>query len=305
MVSHLPRLGRRALLQGLAAATLLPGSGWSAESPFLTRRIPATGENLPVIGLGTYQALDVVQADELTAAGDTLRLFAAQGGTLVDSSPMYGRAESVVGQLAGDLKLSGKLFLATKVWTSGREAGVHQMEASFQRLGTQRMDLMQIHNLLDAATHAKTLKAWKDTGRIRYWGVSHYHQGAYAEVEKFILSQRPDFLQINYSLAEPESGTRLLPLARELGIAVIGNRPFAQGDLFLRVKDQALPLWASQFGAASWAQFFLKWIIADPAITCVIPATRNPKYLLDNMGAGRGPLPDAATRKQMAALFRH
>jgi diketogulonate reductase-like aldo/keto reductase len=202
------------------------------------------------------------------------------------------------------LGLSGKLFLATKVWTTGGVAGVRQMNESFRLLGTQRMDLMQIHNLLDATTHLKTLRGWKEAGRIRYWGITHYHSGAYAEIERLIKAERPDFLQINYSLAEPESAKRLLPLARDLGIAVIANRPFAEGALFARVKGQALPSWAAEFDAASWAQFFLKWILADTAVTCAIPGTRNPKYLADNMGAGRGRLPDQTACNRMFALMR-
>jgi diketogulonate reductase-like aldo/keto reductase len=206
--------------------------------------------------------------------------------------------------LATELGLGGRLFLATKVWTEGREAGMRQMEESMRRMGTQRIDLMQIHNLVDAATHAKTLRAWKEAGRIRYWGVSHYLASAYAEVERVLRTEHPDFVQINYSLAEPEAGERLLPLARDSGIAVLVNRPFAEGALFARVRGQPLPSWAGEFGAASWAQFFLKWILADPAVTCALPATREPKHLLDNMGAGFGPLPDAATRAKMLALLR-
>jgi aryl-alcohol dehydrogenase-like predicted oxidoreductase len=296
--------GRRSLLKALAAATLLPAAAGAAPAPLLGRRIPASGETLPAIGLGTWRTFDVAEAADLVDAQETLKLFAAQGGTLVDSSPMYGRSEAVVGQLAGNLGLAGKLFLATKVWTTGREAGIRQMEESMRRMGTSRMDLMQIHNLADAATHAKTLRAWKDAGRIRYWGISHYHAGAYAEVDRFLQAEKPDFLQINYSLAEPESGRHLLPLARDAGIAVIANRPFAEGALFERVRGRELPPWAAEFEAASWAQFFLKWILADPAVTCSVPATRNPRYVLDNMAAGRGRLPDAATRQKMLALLR-
>ena len=295
---------RRILLKGLAAAAMLPSAGMAGDSPSLTRGIPASGEILTAIGLGTWQSFDVSGGEELAAARESLRQFAGLGGTVVDSSPMYGKSELAVGQLAAQLGLAGKLFLATKVWTTGRAAGVAQMNESFRLLGTQRMDLMQIHNLLDATTHVKTLRAWKEAGRIRYWGITHYHSGAYAEIERFMKVERPDFLQINYSLAEPESGERLLPMARDLGLAVIANRPFAEGTLFGRVKGQALPSWAADFDAASWAQFFLKWILADAAVTCAIPGTRNPKYLADNMAAGRGRLPDHAARTRMAALLR-
>lgn len=270
----------------------------------MSRRIPATGENLPVIGLGTWLSFDISENEDLAVAKETLRLFAGQGGTVVDSSPMYGKSEAVVGQLASQLGLAGKLFLATKVWTSGREAGIRQMEESFRRMGTGRMDLMQIHNLVDAATHVKTLRDWKAAGRIRYFGVTHYHSVAYGDIERFMKAEKPDFLQINYSLAEPESGQRLLPLARDLGIAVIANRPFAEGELFDRVKGKAIPAWAADFDAASWAQFFLKWILADPAVTCTVPGTRNPKYLQDNMAAGRGRLPNQAARLRMTELLR-
>lgn len=294
---------RRMLLKG-AALGLIPGVAGADEASLLSRRIPATGEALPAIGLGTWISFDVAEPADLAGAEETLRRFAALGGTVIDSSPMYGRAEQVVGELAGRLGLAGKLFLATKVWTTGREAGIRQMEESFQRMGTRRMDLMQIHNLLDAAAHVPTLRAWREAGRIRYWGVSHYHAGAYDEVERFLRAEQPDFLQINYSLAEPGSGRRLLPLARDLGIAVIANRPFAQGALFDRTKGKPLPAWAADFDAVSWAQFFLKWILADPAVTCAVPATRNPRYLLDNLAAGRGRLPDPATRDRMLALLR-
>lgn len=263
-----------------------------------------SGEALPVIGLGTWQSFDISGQQDMADAKQALSLLAGEGGSVVDSSPMYGKSEAVVGQLAAQLGLQAKLFLATKVWTSGREAGILQMEESFRLLATRRMDLMQIHNMLDAATHMKTLRDWKEAQRIRYWGITHYHASAYGDIERFMKAEKPDFLQINFSLAEPQSGERLLPLARDLGIAVIINRPFAEGALFNRVKGRALPPWAADFDAASWAQFFLKWILADPAVTCTVPGTRNPKYLQDNMAAGRGRLPDQAARVKMAALLR-
>jgi aryl-alcohol dehydrogenase-like predicted oxidoreductase len=299
---------RRILLKGLAVAALTPRAALAGQESPIARRIPGSGETLPAIGLGTWRTFDVAAATDLTAARETLKLFFEQGGRVVDSSPMYGRSEAVVGRLAADLGLGGRLFLATKVWTEGREGGIREMEESMRRMGRGsaqgRIDLMQIHNLVDAATHARTLRAWKEAGRIRYWGITHYRAGAYAEVERFLVAEKPDFLQINYSLAEPESGERLLPLARDAGIAVFTNRPFAEGVLFDRVKGKALPPWTAEFGAASWAQFFLKWILADPAVTCTLPATRDPKHLLDNMAAGRGRLPDAATRARMLALLR-
>lgn len=295
---------RRTLLKALATAVLLPSVTMAGESPIIFRRVPSTGELLPAIGLGTWQSFDVSATNDQATAKETLRLLAEQGGTVVDSSPMYGKSESVVGELAVELGLTGRLFLATKVWTNGREAGVRQMEESFRGMRTARMDLMQIHNMTDAMTHAKTLRIWKQAERIRYWGVTHYHVGAYADIERFIKAEKPDFLQINYSMVEPESGNYLIPLARDLGIAVIANRPFAAGSLFNRVKGKNLPGWATEFDAVTWAQFFLKWILADAAVTCTVPATRNPKYLLDNMAAGRGRLPDQKIRARMSALIR-
>lgn len=298
-----PNHYRRAMLKAMAATAIIPSVALSAEVRMTTRAIPSSGEALPVIGLGTWQTLDIDAPADLADARESLRLFVERGGTVIDSSPMYGRSEAVVGTLANELKLSGKLFLATKVWTSGREQGLAQMEESFRRMGTRRMDLMQIHNLVDAATHAKTLRASKESRRIRYWGITHYHEGAYSAVEAFLKTHQPDFLQINYSLAEAESGEHLIPLARDLGVAVIANRPFAEGALFNRVRGKQLPSWAAEFEIASWAQFFLKWILGNPAITCVIPATRNPKYILDNTAAGLGRLPDAATRARMGAFL--
>jgi diketogulonate reductase-like aldo/keto reductase len=266
----------------------------------MKRPIPSSGELLPVVGLGTYQSFDVgggtAERDPLR---EVLRLFVQQGGTLVDSSPMYGPSESVVGDLAVELGLIGKLFMATKVWTSGREAGIRQMEESLRRMKVERMDLMQIHNLLDWKTHLATVKQWKAAGRIRYIGITHYHSGAYAELERLMKSKEFEFVQFNYSIAEREAEERILPLARELGIAVIVNRPFAQASLFSSVRGKDVPAWAAEFDCKSWGQFFLKYILSHPAVTCVIPATGKPQHLTDNMMAGIGRLPDAAMRKRM------
>jgi diketogulonate reductase-like aldo/keto reductase len=273
----------------------------SAEAPAMAARpIPASGEMLPVVGLGTYQSFDVGSgASEREPLKDVLRLFVQQGGKLVDSSPMYGPSESVVGDLADELGISGRLFMATKVWTSGRDAGILQMEESLRRMKVPRMDLMQIHNLLDWKTHLGTLKQWKAAGRIRYIGITHYHSGAYAELERLMRTKDFEFVQFNYSIAEREAEERILPLAREIGIAVIVNRPFAQASLFSRVRGKDVPAWAVEFDCKSWGQFFLKYILGHPAVTCVIPATGKPQHLLDNMMAGIGALPDAAMRKRM------
>ena len=264
------------------------------------RPIPRTGELLPVAGLGTYQSFDVGDgAGERESLKEVLRLFAQHGGALVDSSPMYGSSESVIGDLAAGLGITGQLFMATKVWTSGREAGVRQMEESMRRMKVARMDLMQIHNLQDWATHLKTLQAWKTAGHIRYMGISHYHSGAYGDLERLMKSREFDFVQFNYSMAEREAEERILPLAQETGTAVIINRPFAQASLFSRVRGKEVPAWAAEFDCKSWGQFFLKYIIGHPAVTCVIPATSKPHHLVDNMGAGVGKLPDEATRRKM------
>jgi len=270
----------------------------------IERRIPKSGEAIPAVGLGTWQVFDVAgNTAELAQARETLRVFAERGGRVVDSSPMYGSSEAVTGQLAAELGLKGKLFLATKVWTSGRQAGIQQMEDSMRKLSVERLDLMQVHNLVDAATHLATLRDWKKAGRVRYIGVTHYHAGAHADLEKFIKPGELDFVQVNYSLAEPQADRRLLGVAADSRTAVIVNRPFAEGAMFGRVKGKALPEWAKEIGCASWAQFFLKWILAQPAVTCVIPGTRNPKHLADNLDAASGPLPDEAMRRKMSDYF--
>ncbi len=287
------------------AATALGGTSRMAgadEARLLRRRIPSSGESLAVIGLGTYRRFDV-ETDAVPALEPVLAAFVALGGELVDSSPMYGRAESVVGELARRLGVRDRLFLATKVWTSGRAEGIRQMETSLSRLGVQRLPLMQVHNLLDWRTQWLTLRDWQAAGRVRYLGVTHYHADAYRELEAVLRAERPDFVQLNYSLGEREAETRLLPLARDLGVAVIANRPFAQGALFERVRGKALPPWAMEFDCTSWAQFFLKFVLAHPAISCVIPATDQLSHLEDNLAAGRGRLPDAAQRARMIDVF--
>jgi diketogulonate reductase-like aldo/keto reductase len=232
-----------------------------------------------------------------------LERFVALGGRVIDSSPMYGAAETVVGDLAADLGVADRLFLATKVWTSGRDAGIAQMEQSVKRLRARHVDLMQIHNLLDWRTHLRTLREWKAAGRIRCIGVTHYTAGAYDELERVLRAEPLDFVQVNYSLGERDAERRILPLARDRGIAVLVNRPFAEGGLFARLRGTTLPAWAADFDCESWAQFLLKWILAHPAVTCVIPATSRAQHLVDNMKAGGGRLPDAATRERMVGVL--
>lgn len=270
----------------------------------MAKPIPASGEALPVIGVGTWQRFDV-RGDAAARAPlrEVLKTFSQAGGRVVDSSPMYGAAESVVGELAAELGLRDQLFMATKVWTSGRDEGIRQMENSFKRMRVERMDLLQVHNLVDVQTHTQTLKDWKAKQRVRYIGITHYTASAYNEVERWLKTGQYDFLQINYSLGEKEAERRLLPLARERNVAVIANRPFAEGALFRRVKGKPLPPWAGELGIQSWAQYFLKWIVAHPAITCAIPGTGKPEHMKDNLAAGAGLLPDEAARKRMADYF--
>lgn len=298
---------RRAMLQALAgvpALALVTSANAITAGGLIERAIPSTGERLPAIGVGTWQTFDVgPDAAARRALKEVLVAFAKAGGRVVDSSPMYGSSESVTGDLVSELDLAPNLFFATKVWTSGRDEGIRQMETSFSRLRVQRMDLMQVHNLVDTAVHTKTLQDWKARGRIRYLGITHYTSSAYAEVERWLRTGNYDFLQINYSLGERESAERLLPLAQEKKVAVIANRPFGEGALFSRVRGKALPGWAGEIGAATWAQFFLKWIISHPAITCAIPGTGKPGHMLDNLAAGTGALPDAAMRAKMSAYF--
>lgn len=292
---------RRALgLLGVGAAATWLGA--PAGGPALrARAIPSSGEAIPVIGIGTWQTFDVgPSAEERRPLEEVLTAFAAGGGRVVDSSPMYGRSEGVVGEIAERLGLRSSLFLATKVWTSGREAGIDQMEHSFRELRAGRIDLEQVHNLVDAETHLPTLFEWKAQGRIRYVGITHYLASAHREVERLLRSERLDFLQINYSPVEPDAGRSLLPLAAERGVAVIANRPFGGGEALRRASGRPVPGWAGEVDCASWAQLFLKWILADAAVTCVIPGTGKLRHLEDNLQAGLGRLPNANQRRQIA-----
>jgi diketogulonate reductase-like aldo/keto reductase len=288
-----------------AAGLLLPvRASWaqskSESSTMLTRAIASSGEKLPVIGLGTWRTFDVDLApDNRRQLGDVLSLFVKLGGRVIDTSPMYGRAEDVIGELTALLGIRDKLFLATKVWTRGRENGIRSMDRSMVRLQTKQIDLMQVHNLVDVHTHLATLREWKQQGRIRYIGITHYESGAFDEVEKVMRNENLDFVQINYSLMERKAEEKILPLAQERGIAVVVNRPFGGGELFDRVRSKPLPEWAAEVDCQSWAQFFLKWIIANSAVTCAIPATDKARHLEDDMHAGIGRLPDTRMRQRM------
>jgi diketogulonate reductase-like aldo/keto reductase len=259
---------------------------------------------LPAIGLGTWQTFDVGNDPEGRAAcRETIRLFVESGGRVIDSSPMYGSSETVVGDLAEELGVRSSLFMATKVWTSGKKSGIEQMETSAARLRTKQIDLMQVHNLVDLQTHLKTLRQWKDEGRIRYLGFTHYTVGAHRELAELIKKESPDFVQFNYSIATRDAERELLPIADANNTAVLVNRPFEGAALFQTVRGKSLPTWAAEIDCESWAQFFLKYILSHPAVTCAIPATRNPKHLADNMKGGAGRLPDEKTRQKMAAYF--
>ena len=277
-------------------------SAATGTTTMTVKPIPSTGELLPVIGLGTWQTFDVDNsADQRAPLQAVLQEFAAMGGKLVDSSPMYGRSEDTVGDLIEQLKLQEKLFLATKVWTTGKEVGITQMQRSLRRLQTNSIDLMQVHNLVDVETHLKTLREWKDKGIVRYLGVTHYTASAYDAVARILKTYPLDFLQINYSVGEREAERLLLPLAKERGVAVIANRPFAGGDLFQRIRAKPLPSWAAEIECTSWAQLLLKFVISHPAVTCAIPATAKIKHLRDNMQAGYGRMPDERMRALIAA----
>ena len=295
-------LSRRQVLRAGAGGAALALMGQQAMGQSILRKpIPRSGELLPVIGLGTWQTFDVgTGSAERAPLKEVLREFVQRGGRVIDSSPMYGRSETVVGDLAAELGIDKQMFVATKVWTSGRDAGIRQMEESFHRLRVKKVDLMQIHNLIDYRSHLTTLRKWRDDGKIRYLGVTHYNAGAYAELARVLATEELDFVQLNYSIAERDAEERLLPLAAEKRIAVLANRPFAEGALFNHIRGKTLPPWATEIGCTSWAQYFLKFIIAHPAVTCAIPATSKISHLIDNIKAGASPLPDARMRAQMA-----
>jgi diketogulonate reductase-like aldo/keto reductase len=271
----------------------------------LTRPIPSTGEAMPLIGLGTWRAFDVgADAAVRRSLRDVLRLLLDAGGRMIDSSPMYGRAEAVTGELLAEQAARPRAFLATKVWTTGRERGLEQMRDSAQLLRSEIIDLMQIHNLVDWRTHLASLRRMKEEGQIRYIGITHYTTGVLPELAR-ILAAEPgiDFVQLGYSLATRAPEAELLPVAAARDVAVIANQPLERGDLFRRVRGRPLPEWASEFGCETWAQLFLKYVLAEPAVTCVIPATGTPDHMKDNLAAGFGRLPDARQRQQIRELW--
>ncbi len=296
---------RPQFLKGAAASALVAAgpAAIGATSAMRTRAIPSTGEALPVIGLGTSRVFDV-GADPLERAArrDVLAILFDSGGSVIDSSPMYGRAEAVVGAELAALGRRDSAFLATKVWTRGRSAGIAQMERSMRRLGTQRIDLMQVHNLVDLDTQLATLREWKAAGRIRYLGVTHWTPGALDDLAAVVAGARIDFVQFAYSIAARGAERRLLPLCAERGVATLINRPYVNGRLFRRARGHAVPSWAAaELGCASWGQFLLKYILGHPAVSCVIPGTGKPRHARDNVGAGSGSMPSPAQRRRMLA----
>jgi len=295
---------RREFIAAGAALGALPGLVHADEARgMLTKLIPATGESLPVIGLGTYGVFDVDSTTEAIAnSKEIVERLTGAGGSLLDTSPMYNRSERVIGDVIEAGVERSDVFLATKVWTDGRDAGIKQMIRSAELMRAEVIDLMQVHNLRDTAVHMRTIREWQDEERIRYSGLTHYTAGAHDALAREMAEFKPQFIQINYSLGEREAENRVLPLAKELGIAVLINRPYQAGQLFRAVAGKELPEFAREF-ADSWGQFFLKFIVSHPAVTCAIPATSKPHHMADNLGAGFGTMPDASMRERMADYF--
>jgi diketogulonate reductase-like aldo/keto reductase len=295
-------IDRRTFLALSAAAAALPWRRALAAggAPMMTRKVPRTGEALPVIGMGTYDTFDVGSPADRAPLVEVMRLFHDAGGRVIDSSPMYGRAEQAVGDVLAELKKPADMFMATKVWTDGKEAGIAQMRSSMQKMGTGgKMDLMQIHNLRDWKVHLATLRDWKAQGIIRYIGITHYVESAFADMQSIIEKENIDFVQLPYSLAMRAAEARLLPAAAANKVAVLVMRPFEKGGLFDKVKGEPVPPWAAEIDCTSWAQIFLKFVVSHPAVTAAIPATSKPKHLIDNMGGGAGRMPTEAQRQKM------
>lgn len=309
-MSQITDINRRNLIKGgvALAATTFAGSAF-AKNPFLPmqlirRQIPGTEEYLPIIGMGTWQTFDVGNnTSDRANLKKVLQTFVSKGGSLIDSSPMYGTSEEVVGDLAADLGELSALFMATKVWTRGKDAGIRQMEQSMREMRRTPMDLMQVHNLLDLQTHLHTLRRWKAEGKIRYLGITHYTDSAHDDLERLIKSEDLDFIQINYSINARHADQRLLPVARDHGVGVLINRPYSGGSLFRQVKNRKLPDWAADYDISSWGQYFLKFIVSHPAVSCAIPATSKVHHMEDNMGAAYGRLPDEKARQEMVKYF--
>lgn len=301
-------LNRRELLKagaGAAATLLLDSRRLLAQpAPLIQRKIPSTGENVPVIGIGTARRYEEVATQSARAPlREALRRFQELGAKVIDTSPTYGTAETVIGDLVTELKIRDSLFLATKVSTRGREAGVERIEESFRRLRSPKIDLIAVHNLQDTQTQLRTLREWKQAGRIRYVGITTSFERQYPDFEQTIKSEALDFIQVDYALDNRKADQRILPLAADRGMAVMINLPFGRSRLFRTVQGRQLPPWASEFDCSSWAQFFLKYIVSHPAVTCAVPGMAKAEYVVDNLGAARGRLPDAAMRRRMESFI--
>jgi diketogulonate reductase-like aldo/keto reductase len=299
---------RQVLKAGLAAAgaMMLPGlkTTLADGNRQLMRAIPSSGESIPAVGLGTSRTFDVNSSDsELAPLREVVRSFIERGGTMVDSSPMYGRAERVVGDLLPGLNVGDRIFFATKVWTTGKSAGKAQMEDSFRLMATDHIDLMQVHNLVDTRTQLASIRDLVEQGRVRYVGITHYTPGAFDDLASWIVKEKIDYVQFPYSIAARQAEQRLLSVAADHGVAAIAHRNFERGRLFGKVRGKALPDWSAEFDCVSWGNFFLKYVLGEPRITNVIPATRKVKHLNDNMNAGLGRLPDPAMRRKMVAYI--
>ena len=301
-------MDRRTTIKSIGSAAALMTLGFSTKTEesakIMTRPIHSSGEQLPCVGLGTWQTFDVGKSkNERDPLLEVINIMRKHGGSVIDSSPMYGRSEAVVVDLSKQLQSSVDLFMATKVWTSGKEAGISQMNNSSRLMQSPVMDLMQVHNLVDWKTHLRTLREWKDEGKIRYTGITHYTESAYDQMESIMKTEPIDFIQINYSIDSRKAEERLLPLAADKGIAVLINRPYSGGSLFNKIKSKKLPEWSKEFDCKSWGNFFLKFILANKAVTCVIPGTAKPHHMEDNMQAGFGGLPSDQLRSKMRSMF--
>jgi len=299
---------RKALNQILVvgASCALPSFSFASSVRIAQRVIPSSGQKIGIVGLGTWQTFDVGNSPSAREPlKEVLKVLTDQGGNLIDSSPMYGSSEKVVGDLTKELNIKSDIFYATKVWTSGEQSGKSQMQSSMQKMGANPMDLMQIHNLMDWKTHMKTLYDWKEKGLIKHIGITHYVNSAHSQLEQIIKNENIDFVQVNFSINDRHAEESLLGTAKDNGVAVLINRPYAGGSLFRNVKGKNLPDWAPDIDCSSWGQYFLKYILSNPAITCVIPGTSKPHHMKDNMGAGFGRMADENTRKKMITYLNN
>jgi len=299
---------RRELLKagiGVGASIFLPSASLLAQAAFLIqRKIPSTGESLPIVGIGTARRYEAITTEaERAPLREVLRRFKEMGGKVIDTAPSYGTAEMVVGDLVAELTIRDSVFIATKVGTHGRDAGIEQLEQSIKRLRTPKIDLIAVHNLQDTQTQLRTLRQWKQAGRIRYVGITTSFERQHPEFEQTMKAEALDFIQVDYALDNRKADQRILPLAADRGMGVMINLPFGRGRLFTAVQGRSLPPWASEFDCSSWAQFFLKYIVSHPAVTCAVPGIAKVDYLVDNLGAARGRLPDAAMRRRMESFI--